>query len=169
MASIWYWQALKIATELGIKKAQAPMFHALNGCDTVSSFVGHTKKTAWTIWNVLPQLTHAMLALSHAPREVREDALQMVERFVILMYTTGPVNALTLTRPTQKFFADVKRIPPTKAALEQHVMRAVYQGGHKWGQALLAFPVLPLPTSWGWKKTEGGLYEPNWTTLPEVA
>ena len=103
-----------------------------------------------------------MLALSHAPREVREDALQTVERFVILMYTTGPVNALTLTRPTQKLFADIKQIPPTKTALEQ-------QGGQIWGQALLAFPVLPLPTSWGWKKTEGGLYEPNWTTLPEAA
>ena len=24
-------------------------------------------------------------------------------------------------------------------------------------------------TSWGWMKTEDGLYEPNWTTLPEAS
>ena len=29
------------------------------------------------------------------------------------------------------------------------------------GQSLLPIPLLPLPTSWGWMKTEDGLYEPN--------
>ena len=48
---------------------------------------------------------------------------------------TRPVNALTLIGPT-KTFTDVKQIPPTKTALEQHAMRAVYQGGHVWGQGL---------------------------------
>ena len=30
----------------------------------------------------------------------------------------------------------MKSIPPTKAALKEHVKRAVYQGGHVWGQML---------------------------------
>ena len=61
---------------------------------------------------------------------------------------------------------NVKQIAPTKVALEQHLKRATYQG-HMWGQSLLEAPAMPLPTSWGWTKTEDGLYEPNWTTLPE--
>ena len=55
--SFRYLAAHKIAAGLGPEKAQAlPMFHALTGCDTVSSFAGHGKKTAWTIWTVLPEL-----------------------------------------------------------------------------------------------------------------
>ena len=43
-----YIAAHKIANRLGPEKSLAlPMFHALTaGCDTVSSFVGHSKKTA---------------------------------------------------------------------------------------------------------------------------
>ena len=52
----------------------------------------------------------------------------------------------------------MKAIPPIKAALEQHVKRAVYQGGYVWGQSLKASPVLPSPTSWGWMKIEDGFF-----------
>jgi len=40
------------------------MFHALTGCDTVSSFVGHGKKVTRTTWNIFPELTGALLILS---------------------------------------------------------------------------------------------------------
>ncbi|KAL8591566.1 hypothetical protein ACOMHN_055533 [Nucella lapillus] len=60
-------------------------------------------------------------------------------------------------------------IPPTKAALEEHVKRAVYQGGHVWGQILLPAPELPPPTNWGWSRTGEGQYTPYWTRLPEAA
>ena len=63
----------------------------------------------------------------------------------------------------------MKAIPPTRAALEQHVKRTVYQGGYVWGQSLIANPVLPSPTSWGWMKTSDDLYVPNWTILPEAS
>ena len=46
---------------------------------------------------------------------------------------------------------NVKQIPPTKAAVEQHVQTVTYQGGHIRGQSLLVAPA--LPTSWGWRKT----------------
>jgi len=40
--------AHEIARALGPEKAQAlPMFHALTGCNTVSCFAGHGKRTAW--------------------------------------------------------------------------------------------------------------------------
>ncbi len=164
--------AHKMAIALGIKKAHAlPMFHALTGCDTVSSFVGHGKKTAWSIWNVQPELTDALLQLSCAPSEVPEDVMHIIERFVILLYDRTS-QCTDIDKARKKMFTkkpNVKQIPPTKAALEQHVRRATYQGGHVWGQSLLPAPVLPSPTIWGWIKTDDGLYEPNWTTLPEAS
>ena len=66
------------------------MFHALTGCDTMSSFVGHGKKTTWSTWNVQPQLTDAMLKLSCAPSDIQEDIMYTIERFVILLYDRTP-------------------------------------------------------------------------------
>ena len=37
-------------------------------------------------------------------------------------------------------------LPPTKAALMQHIRRAVYQGGHCWGKMLLVRLDMP---NWG--------------------
>ena len=77
-----------------------------------------------------------------------------------------------VNKARKKLFAkrsSVQRIPPTRAALEQHVKRAVFQGGHVWGQTLVPQPVLPSPASWGWINTDDELYEPHWTTLPEAS
>ena len=41
-------------------------------------------------------------------------------------------------------------LPPSRDALEQHVKRAVYQGGYVWGRAIALKPVFPEPTNWGW-------------------
>ena len=49
--------------------------YALTGCDTVSSFVGHGKKTAWKIWKVPSEITDALLKLSCAPSDTPEDAI----------------------------------------------------------------------------------------------
>ena len=132
------------------------MFHALTGCDTVSSFVGHSKMTAWSTWNALPDLTDALLTLFSAPSFIEEDVIHIIERFVILMYDrTSTCHDINKAR--RKCFSkknNMKNIPLTKAALEQYIKRAIYQGGHVWGQLLLPSPSLPLPTSWGWIKTK---------------
>ena len=63
----------------------------------------------------------------------------------------------------------MKRIPPTHAALEQHVKRAVFQGGYVWvggGGGIVPHPVLSSPSSWGWIRTDD---EPHWTTLQEAS
>ena len=167
-----YIAAHKIANRLGSEKSQAlPMFHALTGCDTVSSFVGHGKKTAWNTWSVLPELTGALVQLSCAPSDIPEDVMLTIERFVILLYDRTS-TCIDINKARQKVFAkrnNIKRTPPTRAALEQHVKRATYQGGHVWGQSLQTTPVLPSPTNWGWTRTDDGLYEPNWTILPEAS
>ena len=166
-----YLAANEIAAGLGPEKARAlPVFHALTGCDTVSSFAGHGKKTAWAVWAVFPELTHALLKLSSAPNYIPQEIMTTIERFIILLYDrTSTCTEIDTAR--RKLFAkrhNAESIPPTKAALEEHVKRAVYQGGHVWGQVLVSTPELPSPCKWGWSKTSEGDYEPFWTCLPDA-
>jgi hypothetical protein len=97
--------------------------------------------------------------------------MHYIERFVVLLYDrTSPYMGINEAR--KKLFAkrnSVQRIPPTYDALEQHMKRSLFQGGYVWGQVLVPQPVLPSPTSWGWRHTEDGSYEPLWTTLPEAS
>ena len=49
--SFRYMAANQIAVSRGPEVSSAlPIFHALTCCDTVSSFAGHGKKTAWSTW-----------------------------------------------------------------------------------------------------------------------
>ena len=67
---------------------------------------------------------------------------------------------------TQKSRA-VENMPPTKAALEQHIKRATFQA-NIWCKALEPDPQLPSPADWGWVKEDLG-WQPLWTTLPEAS
>ena len=113
----------------------------------------------------MPELTKALLKLSSAPSDVPEQVLHTIERFVILLYGSTCTDT---DKARKKLFArknNVELLLPTKAALEEHVKRAAYQGGHVWGQVLPA-PELPPAISWGWTKSDEELYELHWTRLP---
>jgi hypothetical protein len=162
----------EIATSLGqIKSRALPMFHAFTGCDTVSSFQGRRKKTAWETWKVCDAVTECFIELSQAPQAITEENMGLLEHFTVLLYDrTSPHTDLNLARMhlfTQKGRA-IENIPPSKGALVQHAHRAVFQGGHCWGQCLLPSPVLPSPGDWGWKLDANGIWTPLWSTLPEA-
>ena len=60
-------------------------------------------------------------------------------------------------------------LPPTKAALTQHLKRAIYQAVYVWGQQLIADPILPEPNDWGWKMDQiSNTWDPIWTQLPSM-
>ena len=106
-----------LAAGLGREKARAlPMFHALTGCDTVSSFARRGKKTAWAVWTVLPELTEALLLLSSAPRDIPNDAMCIIESFVILLYDRTS-KCTDIDKARRKLFArknNVQLIPPMR-------------------------------------------------------
>ena len=99
--------AHEIAKKTGEQKAKAlPLFHAITGCDdTVYFFGGKGKKTA--------------------------VCMAVIERFVVLLHdrTSAMVE---VNRARKNLFSkkarNLESIPPTRAALEQHKMRAVFQG-----------------------------------------
>ena len=128
----------EIASSLGPEKSKAlPMFHAITGCDTVSSFSGKGKKTAWKTWLSYHQVTSAFHLLSNRPESVTDECMDILKRFIVLLYDrTCPkmkVNEARKMLFMQKG-RSLELIPPTRAALVQHVKRAVYQGGYCWGQ-----------------------------------
>jgi len=160
-----------IAAALGTDKSLAlPMFHAFSGCDTVSSFATIGKKTAWDTWKTFSDVTATFLALSRPPPSIDEDHIKVLERFTILMYERTS-SCCSIDEARMALFTKRNRtmftIPPTRGALLQHAKRAVYQGGHTWGQLFATNPVLPCPSDWGW--TDAPNWKPLWTTLPEAS
>ena len=145
-----------VATFLGRDKASTlPMFHALTGCDTVSFFNGRGKRTGWDVWGVFPKLTPVLRVLKASPKEITDDCMAVLERFVVLLYDRTS-SLVKVNEVRQELFSKRSRnldsIPPTRASLEQHVKRAVFQGGYVWGQTLLRQPVFPSPSDWGQNK-----------------
>ena len=124
--------AHKIAACLGEEKSRAlPIFHALTGCDISTAFVGHGKKSAWIAWNSLPELTDALLRLACVPTEIPKHSMQAIENFFTLMYDRTS-TCIEVNEARKKLFGKkflLQRIPPTCAALEQHVKGAVFHAG----------------------------------------
>ena len=51
------------------------VFHAFTGCDTISSFGGRGKKTAWNTWNVFPEATGAFEDLLLMQGDIRSSTI----------------------------------------------------------------------------------------------
>ena len=105
------------------------------------------------------------------PQTITSDDFAFIERFVVLLYgRTCPFNEVNHAR--QSLFAQGNRvldnIPPTQAALQEHVKQAAYQAGYVWGQTCVTHQELPSPANWGWQKVSDG-WAPLWSSLPEAA
>ena len=78
---------------------------------------------------------------------------------MVLMYDRTS-SQQSVNQARKELFAQKGRsidgIPPTQAALIQHARRAAHQGGHCWGQTMVAAPELPFPFDWGWMRKDTG-------------
>ena len=74
--------------KLGPYKSRALLFfHAFTGCDQVSSFCNHGKKTAWETWSTYNEVTNEFNLLSDKPSEdCVKESVENIERFVVLLY-----------------------------------------------------------------------------------
>ena len=78
----------EVAAAVGPRKSTTlPLFHALTGCDTMSSFAGIGNKTAWAALHVYPEVTEAFEELIHMADPISDRTLEVIERFVVLMYS----------------------------------------------------------------------------------
>ena len=97
-----------------------PVFHALTGCDTTSTFYGKGKKSAWQAWKLFPGVTPTFEFLANNPFHqltVDSDHFKRIERFtVILFYKLSPLDSINKTRMELfcKNNRDMDKLPPTQ-------------------------------------------------------
>ena len=162
----------EIVSQIGPEKTRGmPFFHAFIGCDVVSAFRGKGKKSAWQTWNVCTEASATFAKLSKQPTRVDEDDMNILERFVVVMY--GRSSEATCANDARlDLFARKQRsfdaIPPTQAALKEHVKRSAYQARCVWSQAIIRQPEVQSPSDFGWKRF-GGRWKIVWTTMPPIA
>jgi hypothetical protein len=164
-----------VVQHIGRDKAVVlPAFHAFTGCDQTSFFSGIGKKTAWHVWNLFPDLTADLEVVGNRPSP--DDILEIMpilERFVVLIYDKTNESP-TVNEARKDLFTRKNRtmdcIPPSAAALIQHVRRVAYQAGHVWAQSIDKLPELPSPANWGWRRDEQiPTWIPVWSSLPTAA
>ena len=113
----------------------------------MSSFADIGEKTAWAAWNVYTEVTEAFEELMHMADPISDMTLEVIERFVVLMYSrTSDLSRVNDARKqllAQKS-RSLENIPPTQATLEQYLTHARYQC-NCWNMCLSPDPRLPDP------------------------
>ena len=149
-------------------------FHAFTGCDSVSSFSGIGKTTAYNkAVKASDPILEAFRLLSAQPEELSEATLAAIELFVIQMYDSSykkktDINATRLRLVSRG--KTIEKVPPTKEALRQHTKRAAFQAGYVWARSLEKDQHLPSYRQWGWTDdTTNSTVIPLWTVLPPAS
>ncbi len=160
-----------IVSTIGPQKASGILFfHAFSGCDVVSAFRGKGKKSAWLTWNVCNEVSNVFKQLSKYPPTVGDDDLEMLEKFVVIMYDRSS-TAIYVNDARLELFArkqrSYKAIPPTRAALLEHSKRAAYQAGCIWSQSTVCKPETQSPADWGWIQ-QGEVWKICWSSLNKL-
>ena len=141
-----------------------PSFHALTGCDTVSSFAGKGKKTAFAMVRDSQVKNESVQVLGES-LPLSELSIIKLEEVVCRLYNDNQCKLVNDQR--YKMFCKGKNVqshqlPPTSAALHYHLKRANYQA-FLWKKALQP-RIDQEPVNHGWQLKEGCL-EIVWTDL----
>lgn len=146
-------------------------YHAFSGCDSVFSFANVGKKTSFTVANAHSEIWNTFSELSVSPGDISETQISNVEEYTVYLYDQAS-NVKEVNKARRHLVAigrTADRVPPTSAALLQHIKRSAYQAGHIWACSLIAEPQLPPVSEWGWKVLQDGSVEPVWTVLPKAS
>lgn len=111
-----------ISASLGIERSRSlPVFHALTGSDTTSTFYGKGKRSAWKAWelcckNVTPTLEFLATNPFHL---LSKDSchFQNLERMIVVMYDkASPRNCVNESRMDLfcRHTGDIDHLPPTQ-------------------------------------------------------
>ena len=101
------------------------------------------------------EVTNTFIDPGNMPLSLSDETMKHLQRFLILLYDRKS-QSTQVDHSRKLLFAkgrQIDRIPPTEAALKEHVNRAVYQAGYCWGQTLVVNQELPSPGEWDWKKS----------------
>lgn len=122
-------------------------FQAITGCDTVSYFAGHSKKTSWKTFT-----EHHRLLRNLGNGDLDDLTMTSAEKFICRVYNVADAESCNEARAT--LFSRCRSpeaLPPTSDAARLHIRRAHFQA-MIWKQAHLTNPTLPLPETMGWSR-----------------
>ena len=120
-------------------------FHAITGCDNVSQFSGHGKKTAWAVFK-----QHHTDLIDLGKGSLTEHIATSTEKLICNIYAVPEVD--TCNKARVKLFCigrAQETLPPTSDAAKCHTMRSHYQAS-VWNQAHSPYPDLHPATKMGW-------------------
>lgn len=128
---------------------ETPAVHALTDCDTSSFFFGIGKKS---VLKTLKDSEGEFSDLDNLANFDQDIAVTCSKRFIARLYDQkkryfschSDINKLRVKLTTSK------RLPPSEAALREHILRASYQA-KIWYGADVAKPPLPSPFEYGWR------------------
>ena len=136
-------------------------FHAITGCDTVSYFAGHSKKTARKTFT-----EHHMLLRNLGNGDLEDFTMKSAEKFNGRVYNVADAESCNEARTT--LFSrcwSPEALPPTSDAARLHIRRAHFQA-MIWKQVHLTNPTLPFPETMGWSRLNDKLVPKLMTLAP---
>lgn len=141
-------------------------FHAFTGSDTTERIAGKGKQTCWKIFkkgNKDILKAFAQLGQTLIPST---EVVKGLEEFVCLLFAPK-LNIKDVGQLRWHLFkkkVEAEKLPPTKAALTEHILRAHYQA-MIWLLADAPNLNLPSSTKYGWNE-ENNQYMPKVSELP---
>ena len=72
------------------------------------------------------------------------------------------INRLRFLLFTKSSENNLKKLPPTREALQFHILRWAYTAGWIWGVTLQPSDQIPSPVDWGWKYSKDKRFAVDW-------
>lgn len=161
----------QISQSLGYNICTALLgLHVFTGCDSVSSFKGKSKITAFKLMKESTSYICAFKELGTS-WDVSQKLIEIMEQFVCALYGQKSCKSVDLCRYNclKIGFKTDSTIPPNKDCIIKHIKRANYQAAiHR--NSLRNFMNIPLPTNHGWKLKDG-ILEIDWMSgqpVPDI-
>ena len=115
----------------------------------------------------MDRLTRIFIELGNMPKEVTDDHVDTIQRFLIDVYYPQEIYT-TLTELRLKYYfkqpdPQLKGLIISRSGLENHVKRAAYQAGWLWKHCDQEL-ICPSPVEWGGHKVDK-VYTTIWCSL----
>lgn len=116
-----------------------------------------------------------MIKLTDDPSSIDEEPslMEALEKWTVMMYSKNCTNFFVNEARQSMFTHNLKsleNIPPTQAALYQHVKRTLLVAGYTWRVAFRKMLNLPDPGLHGWEWNDRLLqWVPYWTKLDDAS
>ena len=127
--------------------------YCLTGCDTVSAFFGHGKRTAFRVMMQNADQLQDLAWLGYNDEMIPRNVQVAATKFVGILYgqsNCASLNDLRCEKAGKKNLQG-KKLPPTDDAFHLHLLRCAYQL-LIWRQAVVPILTLPDATAYGYER-----------------